>query len=136
VFSVLLQYTDYDCPFGIFNLFVFNYLLHLCHPSCYSFHKHSNKSWMRKGPGSANDKWRYPWSVGTYIFHNGQPSHGGDRNIFEVKTATLPNRTLGSVVLLHALTTPRTRQWGSIRNETLRQKRWFKFSHCKLSIYM
>jgi hypothetical protein len=23
----------------------------------------------------------YPWSFVTQIFHNGQPSHGGDRNI-------------------------------------------------------
>jgi hypothetical protein len=26
----------------------------------------------------------YPWSFVTPIFHNGQPSHGGDRKIFEV----------------------------------------------------
>ena len=26
----------------------------------------------------------------TRIFHNGQPSHSGDRNIFEVITSTLP----------------------------------------------
>jgi hypothetical protein len=25
----------------------------------------------------------YPWSFVTKIFHNGQPSHGGDRKIFE-----------------------------------------------------
>ena len=30
----------------------------------------------------------YPWSFVTQIFHNGQPSHGGDRNIFEVMTST------------------------------------------------
>jgi hypothetical protein len=26
----------------------------------------------------------YPWSFVIQIFHNGQPSHGGDRNIFEL----------------------------------------------------
>jgi len=26
----------------------------------------------------------YPWSFVTQIFHNGQPSHGGDRKTFEV----------------------------------------------------
>jgi hypothetical protein len=26
----------------------------------------------------------YPWSFATQIFHNGQPSHGGDRKTFEV----------------------------------------------------
>jgi hypothetical protein len=31
----------------------------------------------------------YPWSFVTQIFHNGQPSHGGNRNIFEVMTSTL-----------------------------------------------
>ena len=30
----------------------------------------------------------YPWSLVTQIFHNGQPSHGGDRKIFEVMTST------------------------------------------------
>jgi hypothetical protein len=30
----------------------------------------------------------------THIFHNGQPSHGGDRTIFEVMTSTLPKETL------------------------------------------
>jgi hypothetical protein len=42
----------------------------------------------------------YPWSFVTQIFHNGQPSHGGDRNIFEVMTSTLSKGTLGSVVHL------------------------------------
>jgi hypothetical protein len=36
----------------------------------------------------------------THIFHNGQPSHGGDRKIFEVMTSTLLNGTLGSVASL------------------------------------
>ena len=35
----------------------------------------------------------YPWSFVTQIFHNGQPSRGGDRKIFEVMTSTLPNGT-------------------------------------------
>ena len=29
-----------------------------------------------------------PWSFVTQIFHNGQPSHGGDRKTFEVMTST------------------------------------------------
>jgi len=40
---------------------------------------------MMKGPGSVYDKWN-PWSFVTQIFHSGQPSHGGDRNTFEVIT--------------------------------------------------
>ena len=30
----------------------------------------------------------YPWSFVTQIFHNCQPSHGGDRKTFEVMTST------------------------------------------------
>jgi len=30
----------------------------------------------------------YPWSFVTQIFHNGEPSHGGDRKTFEVMTST------------------------------------------------
>ena len=30
----------------------------------------------------------YPWSFVTQIFHNGQPSHGGDRKSIEVMTST------------------------------------------------
>jgi hypothetical protein len=30
----------------------------------------------------------YPWSFGTQIFRNGQPSHGGDRKILEVMNNT------------------------------------------------
>jgi hypothetical protein len=37
-------------------------------------------------------------------FINGQPSHGGDRIIFEVMTPPLPNETLGSVTSLLAAT--------------------------------
>ena len=46
----------------------------------------------------------YPWSFVTQIFHNGQPSHGGDRKIFEVMTSTLPKGILGSVASLLAAT--------------------------------
>ena len=45
---------------------------------------------------------KYPWSFVTQIFHNGQPSHAGDRKIFEVMTSTLPKGTLGSVASLLA----------------------------------
>jgi hypothetical protein len=33
----------------------------------------------------------YPWSFVTHtcIFHNSQPSHGGDRKTFEVMTSTI-----------------------------------------------
>ena len=40
----------------------------------------------------------------TQIFHNDQPSHRGDRTIFEVVTSTLPKGTLGSVASLLAAT--------------------------------
>jgi hypothetical protein len=40
----------------------------------------------------------------TWIFHSGQPSHGGDRNIFEMMTSNLPKGTLGSVAFLLAAT--------------------------------
>ena len=46
----------------------------------------------------------YPWSFVAHIFHNGQPSDGGDRKIFEVMTSILPKGTLGSVVSLLAAT--------------------------------
>ena len=46
----------------------------------------------------------YPWSFVTQIFHIGQPSHGGDRNMFEVMTSTLPKGTIGSVTSLLAAT--------------------------------
>ena len=44
----------------------------------------------------------YPGSFVTQIFLSGQPSHGGDRNIVEVMTSTLPKGTLGSVASLLA----------------------------------
>jgi hypothetical protein len=46
----------------------------------------------------------YPWSFVTQIFLNGQPSHGGDRKIFEVMISTLPKGALGSVAILLAAT--------------------------------
>jgi hypothetical protein len=30
----------------------------------------------------------HTWSFGPHIFHNGQPSHGGDRTAFEMMTST------------------------------------------------
>ena len=30
----------------------------------------------------------YPWSIVTQVFHNGQPSRGGDRKTFDVMTST------------------------------------------------
>ena len=41
---------------------------------------------------------KHPWSFVTQIFDSGQPSHGGDRKVFEVMNSTLPKGTLGSVV--------------------------------------
>jgi hypothetical protein len=32
--------------------------------------------------------------------------------------------------------TPRNWEWGAVKNEIVRQKRWFQFSHCELSIHM
>jgi hypothetical protein len=46
----------------------------------------------------------YPWSFVTQIIHSGQPSHGGDRNIFEVMTSTVPKGNLGSAASLLAAT--------------------------------
>jgi hypothetical protein len=45
-----------------------------------------------------------PWSFVTQIFHSGQPSHGGDRKLFEAMTSTLPKGTIGSVASLLAAT--------------------------------
>jgi hypothetical protein len=42
--------------------------------------------------------------VVTQIFHNGQPSHGGNRKILEVMTSTLLKGNLGSVASLLAAT--------------------------------
>ena len=46
----------------------------------------------------------FPWSFVTKIFHNGLPSHGGDRKTFEVMTSTYPIGPLGSVASLLAAT--------------------------------
>jgi hypothetical protein len=40
----------------------------------------------------------------TQIFHNGQPSHGGDRKIFEAMISTYSRGTFGSVASLLAAT--------------------------------
>jgi len=50
---------------------------------------------MRKGREVLTTSGTYPWSFVTQIFHNGQPSRGGNRKIFEVMTSTLPRGTLG-----------------------------------------
>jgi len=39
----------------------------------------------------------YMWSFVTHVFHNCQPSHGGDRKTFEVMTSIYLRGTLGSV---------------------------------------
>ena len=59
---------------------------------------------MRKGPEVFTTSGTYPWPFVTQIFHNGQPSHGGDRKMSEVMTSTLPKGTLGSVASLLAAT--------------------------------
>ena len=61
----------------------------------------------------------YPWSLVTQIFHSGQPSHGGDRKIFEVMTSTLSKGTLGSVASL----LPATLYEGNVdRNHAMKLK--------------
>jgi hypothetical protein len=52
------------------------------------------KSCMSKWPWSAFDKWNILVVIVTQIYHNGEPSHSGDRNIFEVMTSPLPKGTL------------------------------------------
>jgi hypothetical protein len=60
---------------------------------------------MRKGPGSVYDKWNISVVIcDRCSFHNGQPSHGGDRKIFDVMTSTLPKGTLGAVASFLAAT--------------------------------
>jgi len=46
----------------------------------------------------------FSWLFMTQIFHNGQPSRGGDRKTFELMTSTLPIATLRSVASLLAAT--------------------------------
>jgi hypothetical protein len=69
----------------------------------------------------------YPWSFVTQIFHNGQPCHGGDHNIFEVMTSTLPKGNLGSVVSLLAATKSliKSSQHNSFHNKKPHQN-WMK----------
>jgi hypothetical protein len=43
----------------------------------------------------------YPWSFVTQIFHSGQPSHGGDRKLFEAMTSTLPKGTIGKLLIVN-----------------------------------
>jgi hypothetical protein len=57
-----------------------------------------------KEPGRVYDKWNISVFFVTQIFHSGQPTHGGDRNVFEVLTSTLPRGTLGSVGSLLVVT--------------------------------
>jgi hypothetical protein len=78
VLSVLLRYTVSDCPFGIYKFLKIK------------IYYQNEELFTTSGT--------YPWSFVTQIFHNGQPSHGGDHNIFEVMISTLPKGTLGSVV--------------------------------------
>ena len=42
----------------------------------------------------------YQWSFVTQLFHNGHPSHCGDRKTFEVMTSTKLRGTLGSLASL------------------------------------
>jgi hypothetical protein len=46
----------------------------------------------------------YPWSFVTQIFHNGQPSHGGDLQNFELVTSDYLRGTRNSVASLLAAT--------------------------------
>ena len=53
------------------------FLLHQRHPLCYYSYKPGYKSRMRKGQGSVYDEWNISVVIcDTFIFHNGQPSHG------------------------------------------------------------
>jgi len=53
-----------------------------------------------KDRGVVTTSGTYPWSFVTQIFHNGQPSHGGDRN----DDFNLTKRNLGSLASLLAAT--------------------------------
>ena len=44
----------------------------------------------------------YPWSFVTRILRNGLPSHGGDRQTFEVMTSISPLGSFGSITSLVA----------------------------------
>jgi hypothetical protein len=56
--------------------------------------------------GKCYDKWNISVVIcdTNMIFHNGQPSHGGNCKTFEVMTSTLPIGTLGSAAFLLAAT--------------------------------
>jgi hypothetical protein len=56
----------------------------------------------------------YPWLFLTQTFHSGQPSHAGDRKIFEMMTSTLPKGILGSVASLYKSILISTRQWQAV----------------------
>jgi len=43
---------------------------------------------MRKGPGSDYDKWNISVVICEQTFRSGLPSHGGNRETFEVMTST------------------------------------------------
>ena len=43
--------------------------------------------WGNDLPEVFTTRGTYPWSFVTPIFHNSQPSHGGDRKTFEVMTS-------------------------------------------------
>ena len=51
-------------------------------------YKQDEKSSMRKGLGSVYDKCKKTLSFVTQIFRSGQPSHGGDRQNFDVMPST------------------------------------------------
>ena len=84
----------------------------------------------------------YPWSFVTQIFHNGQPSHGGDWTIFEVMTSTVPRGTLDSVVFLFAATLYQGGGPGGSMSYVVRlsnnsykpitKMAWIRAGHCKL----
>jgi hypothetical protein len=94
----------------------------------------------------------FPWSFVTKIFHNGLPSHGGDRKTFEVMTSIYPIGPLGSVASLLAATrrinpieleikdTTDTEGSASylILHLEIDSEGWLitKLYHCELSIYM
>ena len=51
---------------------------------------------------SVYEKWNISVVIATQIFHNGQPSHGGNRSNFEVMTSSLPKGIIVSVASLLA----------------------------------
>jgi hypothetical protein len=57
---------------------------------------------MQTGPGGVYGKWNISVVTATQILNKCQPSPGGNRNIFEVMTSTLPKGTIVSVASLLA----------------------------------